>query len=245
MAWWEFGEVSAKKTVLYCHGTPGSGVDAQLFTASAQDLGLRIIAIDRPGYGHSDREPGRNVASWAHDAQAVLDHLGIEKVAVVGYSGGCPHALALLQEMPERISSLGLAAPFIPRKGFAGWVERVSAPWRMFVAWALNSLGSRVAHRSTRVRNLLTDAQAFRQGICGAIDDERAIINNWGIEPGALRIALATHQIPVTVWIGGRDRVIAPKESRQVAHLLGAKIILHPHSTHSTLLFSLSLSSKV
>ena len=56
--------------------------------------GLRWVSYDRPGYGGSTPLPGRDIASAAADTAAVADALGIERLAVIGHSGGGPHALA-------------------------------------------------------------------------------------------------------------------------------------------------------
>ncbi|MFE7510031.1 alpha/beta fold hydrolase, partial [Streptomyces sp. NPDC057540] len=80
-------------------GTPGSGV----------------LSYDRPGYGESRRAPGRRGADAARDAAAVADAFGIERFAVVGRSGGGPHALACAALLPDRVRAAavrgGLAPP--------------------------------------------------------------------------------------------------------------------------------------
>jgi pimeloyl-ACP methyl ester carboxylesterase len=67
-------------------------------------MGVRLIAFDRPGYGGSDRRFGRSVADAAADVAAIADALGIEKFAVLGRSGGGPHALACAALLPARIT---------------------------------------------------------------------------------------------------------------------------------------------
>jgi pimeloyl-ACP methyl ester carboxylesterase len=78
-------------------------------------LGVRLVCYDRPGYGGSDRLPDRTVADAAADIEAIADRLGIERFAVVGRSGGGPHALAAAALMPERVWRtvvlVGLAPP--------------------------------------------------------------------------------------------------------------------------------------
>ena len=65
-------------------------------------LGVRLISFDRPGYGGSDRLPGRRVADAAADALAIANAYGLDKFSVVGRSGGGPHALACAALLPER-----------------------------------------------------------------------------------------------------------------------------------------------
>lgn len=74
-----------------------------------------LITYDRPGYGRSDPQPGRSVADAADDVQAIADALGIDRFAVIGRSGGAPHALAcaaLLSERVTRVASLVGLAPY-------------------------------------------------------------------------------------------------------------------------------------
>ena len=77
--------------------------------------GIRLITYDRPGYGRSTRHHGRSVADAARDIADIADALGIERFAVVGRSGGGPHALACAALLPERTARIavlvGFAAP--------------------------------------------------------------------------------------------------------------------------------------
>lgn len=67
-------------------------------------LGVRLITFDRPGYGDSDRLPGRPVAHAAADVETIADALDLAEFAVVGRSGGAPHALACAALLPHRIA---------------------------------------------------------------------------------------------------------------------------------------------
>jgi pimeloyl-ACP methyl ester carboxylesterase len=106
----------AATPVISHHGTPGSRLvrhpdeDAML-----ADLGLRMISYDRPGYGESDPQPGRRVVDAADDVAALADHLGIDRFAVVGTSGGGPHALACSARLGPRISRVGSWSAAPPR----------------------------------------------------------------------------------------------------------------------------------
>jgi pimeloyl-ACP methyl ester carboxylesterase len=51
------------------------------------------VSYDRPSYGTSTAHPGRDMASAAADVAAIADALGIGRFAVMGHSGGGPHAL--------------------------------------------------------------------------------------------------------------------------------------------------------
>ncbi|HEY7324773.1 MAG TPA: alpha/beta hydrolase [Streptosporangiaceae bacterium] len=85
------------------HGTPGGRLSRYPDVSLWERLGLRVITIDRPGYGLSTPLPGRTVAHIAADVAAVADHLGIGRFAVHGGSGGGPHALAIAALLGDRV----------------------------------------------------------------------------------------------------------------------------------------------
>jgi pimeloyl-ACP methyl ester carboxylesterase len=89
--------------VFWCHGGPGSRLEPAYVAPAAVDAGLRIVGIDRPGYGLSTPEPGRTIAGWVPEALAVADHLGIERFVTVGISTGGAYALAVAALAPERV----------------------------------------------------------------------------------------------------------------------------------------------
>ncbi|WP_246268260.1 alpha/beta fold hydrolase [Acrocarpospora macrocephala] len=101
--------------VFLLHGTPGSRVGPAPRPQVLYRLGVRLITFDRPGYGLSDRLKGRAIASIAADVAVIADALGIGRFAVVGRSGGAPHALACGALLPDRITKVaalvGLAPP--------------------------------------------------------------------------------------------------------------------------------------
>jgi pimeloyl-ACP methyl ester carboxylesterase len=72
--------------------------------------GVRLVLVDRPGYGLSDFQPGRTLLDWPGDVAQLADALGLERFAVYGMSGGGPHAAACGYALPERVSTLGLVS---------------------------------------------------------------------------------------------------------------------------------------
>lgn len=94
--------------VLWCHGGPGSRLEPAPLVDAATDAGLRLIGIDRPGYGMSTPMPGRTIVGWVSDALAVAGVLEIEHFAAAGDSTGGAYALALAVRAPERV--LGVLA---------------------------------------------------------------------------------------------------------------------------------------
>jgi pimeloyl-ACP methyl ester carboxylesterase len=114
--------------VFYLHGTPGSRVGPFPRGRVLYELGVRLVSFDRPGYGRSDRQPGRRVADVAQDVAAIADELGLDTFAVVGRSGGGPHALACAALLSGRVTRAGVLVSLAPSEAegldwFAGMSE--------------------------------------------------------------------------------------------------------------------------
>jgi pimeloyl-ACP methyl ester carboxylesterase len=102
--------------VLYFHGSPSSRLEWVLFgpVERLQRHGLRLVAVDRPGLGLSDFQPDRRMIDWPADVRALADHLGWERFAVLGYSGGSAYAAACAWAMPERLTATAMVAAVAP-----------------------------------------------------------------------------------------------------------------------------------
>src|SRR5918912_2148248 len=105
---------AGRLAVFWHHGTPNIGAPPEPLFEAADRLGIRWVSYDRPGYGGSTPSPSRDVASAAADVAAVADALGIERFAVMGHSGGGPHALACGALLPERVLAVVSVAGLAP-----------------------------------------------------------------------------------------------------------------------------------
>jgi pimeloyl-ACP methyl ester carboxylesterase len=90
-------------------GTPLSAL-AHLGEEAPEAAGVRLVLVDRPGYGLSDFQAGRRLLDWPSDVAQLADMLGLERFAVFGMSGGGPHAAACAYALPDRVSTLGLVS---------------------------------------------------------------------------------------------------------------------------------------
>jgi pimeloyl-ACP methyl ester carboxylesterase len=92
------------RPVLYFHGFPGSRLEPRMGLDAAEKAGVELIGIDRPGFGHSTRKPGREFLDWPDDVTELADALGFERFAVMGVSGGGPYAAVCALRIPERLT---------------------------------------------------------------------------------------------------------------------------------------------
>ena len=113
LAYAEYG-IPDGKPLLFFHGTPGSRLEQHPDHNIAKALGIRMIVPERPGYGHSDPQPGRSFLQWTDDMEYFMDQLGLEHCAIAGFSGGGPYAMGCAHRMPERITRLGLISSIAP-----------------------------------------------------------------------------------------------------------------------------------
>ncbi|GIF98600.1 alpha/beta hydrolase [Catellatospora citrea] len=100
--------------VVLCHGMPGSKAGPRPRPMRLHSLGIRLISYDRPGYGGSTRKQGRSVADAAADVAAIADQLELAKFAVVGRSGGGPHALACAELLGNRVTRTAVLVSIAP-----------------------------------------------------------------------------------------------------------------------------------
>jgi pimeloyl-ACP methyl ester carboxylesterase len=98
---------------------------------------VRLIIIDRPGFGMSTPDPTCSVLTWHHDALAILDTLGVSQCVLLPYSAGTPYALALASLAPERVLRIHIMSGVIPAA--ARDLQQMSA----FNRW-LHSFGNNV-----------------------------------------------------------------------------------------------------
>jgi pimeloyl-ACP methyl ester carboxylesterase len=236
--------------VVWHHGTPNIGAPPKPLFAAAARLGLRWVSYDRPGYGGSTPNPDRPVASAAADVAAVADALGIDRFAVLGHSGGGPHALACGALLPQRVVAVVSAAGIAPY-GAEGldWFAGMAASGIASLRAAAAGRDAKEKHEASGVEYdpefTPADFAAFEAGwswfgeVVGPataagpgplIDDDLAYVTPWGFDPGDVTR-------PVLLLHGGADRLIPSTHSAWLArHIPGAQLRLSPHDGHISIL---------
>jgi pimeloyl-ACP methyl ester carboxylesterase len=109
----QYGVVGARdfaNVIFYSHGFPACRLEASIAHGVARDLGLTVIALDRPGFGGSDWYKTRRIEDWSEDVRLVADTLGVSSFGVLGVSGGTPTAVATAALLTGRVSQLAVVS---------------------------------------------------------------------------------------------------------------------------------------
>src|SRR5687767_6455328 len=114
-----------ERVVVVCHSAPGAGIfDPDPVQTRARNV--RLLSVDRPGYGGSHPVASgawATVASAADDLAVVLDGLHGERVGVVGWSAGGRVALALAARRPDLVDRVVVLSTPAPDAEIT-WIER-------------------------------------------------------------------------------------------------------------------------
>lgn len=163
------------RPVFFFHGGPGSRLDGLIFDELNQQLGIRMIALDRPGYGLSDFQEDRTYLDWPDDVSELADQLGIDRFAVLGWSSGGPYAAVVAHETPQRVTVAVIVAgegPYAsddyPQSVLTGDTFQGSGANKLFI-WSANNgpWAMRTLFRSMRIM-LFSDPASFIENSGGA-----------------------------------------------------------------------------
>jgi pimeloyl-ACP methyl ester carboxylesterase len=137
LAWIQSGDPDGVPVFAF-HGSPGRCHEFAVHDAIARDCGVRLVALDRPGYGHSTYQPRRTLADFPGDVVQLADHLGIKTFAVLGHSAGGPHALACARFLPHRVIGCAVASGVAP-PGHPSGTEKMflsnRIQWAIYTHW--------------------------------------------------------------------------------------------------------------
>jgi pimeloyl-ACP methyl ester carboxylesterase len=250
--------------VLVFHGSPGSSLLYEAHVRDAGERGIRLVSYDRPGYGGSSRDQGRNVADCARDVTAVLDGLGIDRCCAWGLSSGGAHALAAAARLPGRIAAVAALACVAPYDAdgldFAAGMgdknaDEVSALLRDESAHLQDLERERAALLAGTPQSLLDTWETLlcppdRELLDGPFADFVLAQMQLGLERGfdgwldddimfvwPWGFELASIRVPVLHWHGAHDRFVPVAHARWLAgRIPGAESRITAEDGHLTLL---------
>ncbi|WP_326735360.1 alpha/beta fold hydrolase [Streptomyces sp. NBC_01022] len=255
------------RPVFLLHGMPGSRLGPAPRGMVLYQRKTQLITYDRPGYGDSDRLPGRSVADAVQDVRAIADHMGLDRFAVVGRSGGASHALACAALMPERVTRTAALVGLAPRDAEGlDWFEGMAPSNVLAYTTARcdpDGLAQSFISRSAVIRkNPVQLIDDLRQELTNS---DRMVVNDVGVRTMLLRNYLeglrtsaygwiddalafshpwgfdpADITGPVLLWHGEKDVFSPVGHTRWLASRIpGATVVVEPAAAHFDALHAL------
>ena len=235
LAYAEFGDPDGEP-VFYFHGFPGSRAQAAPASPIARELGVRVIAPDRPGMGASDPLPRRKLVDWPADVVALADALGISEFAVFGISGGGPYAAACAAKIPERVRAASIVSSVAPLEATSSrgfrlpfQLSRYAPPLAKLLFWwqgrgAEDSLDAAVEARAADASAadaeywrapfgravLLSTGPATENGVGPLVREAAIYARPWRFDLGGIAV-------PTFVWHGEADENVPVEMGRYLA----------------------------
>lgn len=259
LAYAEYGDPTGRP-LFFFHGGNDSRLEGALLHETAQQMGVRVIAPDRPGYGRSTFQSNRTFLDWPDDVAQLANALFIPQFAVAGHSGGGPHAAAVAHALPERLTCVALISSAAPpgsnNKGmhpmfrmvnfFMGHSAKLhrrltqqtadqvlNTPDKFFKQWGMMSKADgRLFQNHPGVTNMIAAemSEALRQGIDAILQEHPLYKRPWGYDLNAITL-------PVHIWHGLADPQAAPAWSRYLAdHIPQAIPYFVPDEGHFSIL---------
>ena len=255
LEYWDGGDPEGRPVILH-PGTPVTRILGRWAHEPATAAGVRLIAVNRPGYGGSTLPDGApSLRAVGRDTVELTTRLGIEGFGVVGYSGGGPFALATAiasggvravgvvggagpwavlrpaSEYPDDRACLALLEPGDASRTWSCFAEQVRNEWASLspdeiTDAILGTEGALVKVPDYRAL-WVENAASISQSSDGYVFDNIAWGGPWDIDPGEVRA-------PTTLWFGTGDAVCPPDlYGRWYAdHVPDAELIVIPSPGH-------------
>jgi len=235
--------------VVLLHGASGNlqDVDAALGAPLAERY--RVIMIDRPGHGWSDRPGGEDDASPARQAALVaqaLAKLGVARAILVGVSWSGALATNYALTFPDRVAGLVLLAPVShPWPGGIAWNYRLASMpvlGPLLVRTALMPLAYPMMDRLVRAAfapQAMPDGYPARAALALALRPTEFLANARDVADLKANVTLQAHRygeirVPAVIVAGDRDTTVSPDiHSKALAAAIpNAKLIILPGVGH-------------
>jgi pimeloyl-ACP methyl ester carboxylesterase len=247
--------------ILYCHGFPGSRLEAAHFHEAALKNQCQVISIDRPGMGLSEFDENRTILSFAHDIDALTDELNLKKFNMISHSGGAPFLLACAYLMPHKIKKAsivsGVSPPELWRKQnnisqkeriLKGCLQKASfltTPMMYLTRMLLNNPDKMMKHMVKTLPDI--DVALFKtEKMQNIIIKSTQEVFKQGLKGASLDMKLLFKplgfnlqdiHIPITIWHGALDTQAPVAHARIHEHVLpDAHLNLIENEAHTSLI---------
>ena len=234
-------------TVVHCHG----GAESHVFEVDPEwtaSQGVRVVTPNRPGFSTSEPSGDRDIAWWTDDLVALAEHLGVDRLSVLGWSAGGPHALAAGARCADLVSAVTVVASPAPLEHAPQLKERLSPTMQMLADGAASDAEGTSAFVGQVAQAWVGDPDAFIfSGTLAPADREvlddptlggnlRAqILEGLKTTDGIARDSVALYKpwgfavddvaVPTSIWHGTEDGVTHVENGRWLAeHIPGAQL---------------------
>jgi pimeloyl-ACP methyl ester carboxylesterase len=255
----EYGPARGRP-VLWFHGTPGGRHQIpEALRASVHERDVRLVVVERPGYGDSTQHLHRNIREFSTDIEHLVDALELDRFGVAALSGGGPYSLGVGHALGDRVVAVSILGGVVPQVGpesqpgglvsmfapIAGLARLTAGPVGSalgFAVWMLGPFGDPVFRAVTAMfppgDQLVFSAPDMKDMFLG---DLRRTAR--GGLPGPLidlvlftrewGFPLAEVRVPVHFWQGDADPIVTLDQARSMADAVPAStFIVRPGESH-------------
>ncbi len=231
------------------HGVGSSARNWHDAAAALAAAGRSVVSIDLPGHGDSDGSGGDfSLGALASAVRDLLDHLGLDRVVLVGHSLGGGVALQFQYQYPTRIGGLVLVSSgglgretnmvlrlaALPGSGMA--IRLVLNERTMSAAHGLRGRARRVLRNPEFIADQVMDRierLASERSRSSFLATLRSVVDHRGQRVSALEKLHLTKSVPVLIVWGRKDAII-PVEHGENAHELlpQSRLVIFDDSGH-------------
>lgn len=214
----------AGRPVLLHHGLIGNSALPERWDVYGRGMGIRLIAVERPGYGASPPLEMTAVAEWAELAEGLMDALGVQEFDVAAISAGAPYAYALGALLPDRVRGLWLLSglPYVYADEIRGlYPEESLTAWEYYRDAPLSEVAAGFAGAAPRWTQFFAELPLMLTALAelaaydyrGPAREAKLQVHPWGF-------SLTDVRPPVRLWHARGDEQVPYRAVEATAALL-------------------------